>query len=97
MTLSVAVDPDRAETELARRHDIVEVALRDMNVPVALRTGLLEELQPVAVARLVRADLRRDDRELERDADPRHRGVDELAVGVREAGELPASRAEGFE
>jgi hypothetical protein len=39
--------------------------------------------------RLVRADLSRDDRDLERHADRLHRGLDEIAVRVREDPEPP--------
>src|SRR5436309_15973137 len=43
--------------------------------------------------RLVRADLGSHDRELERNADPLLRGLDEVAVGVGEDRELPAAGA----
>ena len=45
------------------------------------------------VVGLVGTDLRRDDRELERDADPLQRRLDEVAIGVGEDGELPAASA----
>ena len=73
------------------------VALRDVHVRVTRSARLLEELQPVPVARLVRVDLRRDDRKLEGNADPRDRRLDEVAIGVREERELPAARACLFE
>src|SRR6266852_5939204 len=68
MPFAVAVDPDRAQSELASRSDVVEVTLGDMHVRFTRRGGLLEEPGPMRVAGLVGADLRRDDRELERDA-----------------------------
>src|SRR6266545_1688708 len=64
---------------------------------VARHPHLVEEARPVAMGRLVGADLRSNDRELERDADPRHRRLDEIAVGVREDGELPAARASALQ
>src|SRR5439155_439275 len=51
-----------------------------------------EEL-PVPMRRLVRPDLGRDDRELERHADARHRRLDEVSVRVGEDRELPAAAA----
>ena len=91
------VDPDRAEPELGRRRDVVKEALRDVDValpgaPVCSRNDL-----PVTVRGLVRADLPRDDRELERDADRRHRRVDQIAVGVGEDREPPAPRLASVE
>src|SRR4051794_5079959 len=55
--LAEAVDPDRAQAELRRRGDVVEMALRDVHVATALGAVFREEPLPVAVARLVRADL----------------------------------------
>ena len=56
------------------------------------RPNLLLERLPVAVGRLVGADLGGDDRAVERHADRRHRGVDEVAIGVRQDAEPPAAR-----
>src|SRR5206468_4275557 len=58
---------------------------------------LLVEHLPMAVRRLVRADLGGDDHMVERHADPLERRVDVVAVGVREDRELPASRARVLE
>ena len=51
----------------------------------------LGEGVPVAVGRLVGADLRGHDRPVEGDADGGQRGVDEVAVGVRQGDEPPAA------
>src|SRR5882724_1351264 len=88
---AVAVDPDRAQPELVRRCDVVEVTLGDMHMPFTRRAGLLEEARPVPVLGLVRPDLGCDDCELERDADALHGRLDEVAVGVGENCELPAA------
>src|SRR5438876_10767454 len=45
----------------------------------------------MCMPRLVGADLRRDDRTLEGNADPLHRRLDEVAIRVGEDGELPAA------
>ena len=87
--LAEPVDPDRRQAELVRRSDVVEEAGGD--VDVRWTADPLLERAPVAERGLVRADLRRDDRLLERDADPFHRRVDVVAVGVREDRELPAA------
>src|ERR1700730_6129544 len=73
------------------------MALRDVNVSVTRGARLLEESQPMAMAGLVRADLGRDDRKLERDADSAHRRFDEVAVAVGKDRELPAARARIFQ
>ena len=91
------VDPDRAEAELACRRDVVEETRADVHVPSRIGPRARVELLPVLVAGLVRADLGRDDRELEGDTDGLHRRVDELAVGVREDRELPAARTRFLE
>jgi hypothetical protein len=57
------------------------------------RRHALGECLPVAMPRLVRADLRCDDRGVERHADEPERRVEVVAVGVRENGELPAASA----
>src|SRR5207247_1585433 len=59
--LAEPVDPHRAEAELARRDDVVEMAGRDVNVVLAIGAGLGEEMLPVAVRGLVGAELRGDD------------------------------------
>src|SRR5918999_5455070 len=87
--LPEAVDPDRADAELACGSDVVEVALGHVDVARPIRVRPLVEGSPVAVRRLVRADLRGDDRAVERDADPAQRGFDQVAIGVREGDELP--------
>src|SRR5512133_1531478 len=68
-----------------------------MHVPFGWCCGLLEEARPVQVPRLVGADLGRDDRELEWDADLLHRGFDEVAVGVGQDRELPTARTRFLE
>src|SRR5437867_7459442 len=78
--LAVAVDPDRAQSELVRRNDVMEVTLGDVHVPVTRRARLLEKAQPVQMLWLVGPDLGGDDCKLERDADPLLRGLDEVAV-----------------
>src|SRR5439155_18145945 len=90
---AIAVDPDRAQSKLGRRSDVVEVTLGDVHMPVARRAGLLEEARPVRVLWFERAELRRDDRKLERDSDPYLRRLDEVPVCVGEDRELPASAA----
>src|SRR5439155_8671106 len=90
--LGVAVDPDGAKPERMRRDNVVEVALRHMDVSVSRGAGFLEEAQPVRMTRLVRTDLRGHDHQLERHADLLQRGVDEVPVRVREDCKLPASR-----
>ena len=84
------VDPDRRDPELRRGRDVVEEALSDMDVADIAAHSLTEDL-PVLVGRLVRADFARDDRQVEANADRVHRGVDQIAVGVREDPELPAA------
>src|SRR5438093_8174500 len=89
--LAVAIDPDRAQPELVRRNDVVEVTLSNVHMTFRRCCSLLEEARPVQLPGLVGTDLRRDDRELERDADPLHRGVDEVAIGVGEDRKLPTA------
>src|SRR5881227_4390761 len=93
--LGEPIDPHGRDAERRSRNDVVEVRRGDMHVRQATDTFL--ECTPVAERRLVRADLPRDDRELERNADARHRRLDEVAVGVRQDRELPASRSRGVE
>src|SRR5213076_2389305 len=93
--LTETIDPDRAEAELAGRANVVEEARRDVDIGQA--AGLALERLPVAERRLVGADLRRDDRDLERDAELGHRRVDEVAVCVGEDRQLPAAAACLFE
>src|SRR4051812_26108597 len=47
--LAEPVDPDRPQPELRRRNDVVEVALRDVDVPLAVGSGAFEEHLPVAM------------------------------------------------
>src|ERR671910_2473250 len=86
--LPETVDPDRADAELACGSDVVEVALGHVDVARPIGVRPLVEGSPVAVRRLVRADLRGDDRAVEQDADPAQRGFDQVAIGVREGDEL---------
>ena len=89
--LTKSVDPDRRDAELVRRLDVVEEALRDVHVSTSIGPGRLVEDLPMLVSRLVRADLARDDRELEGDAERLDRCVDEVAIRVREDPELPSA------
>src|SRR5205085_5557468 len=82
--LAEPVHPDRGQPELTRGRDVVEEARSDVHVTSAIGAGSRVELLPVPVRRLVRADLRRDDGELEWNADALHRRVDEVTVGVGE-------------
>src|SRR5436305_2314568 len=91
--LAEAVDPHGAEAEVRRGRDVVEEARADVHVAALRRAGTGEELLPVTVRRLVRADLARHDLELERDTDGPLRRLDEVAVGVREDRELPTALA----
>src|SRR5579864_5753615 len=91
--LAEPVDPDGAQPKLSGRRDVVEETRGYVHVPGAVGTGSREELLPVSVSRLVGADLRGDDRELEGNTDPTHRRVDVIAVGVGENGELPPAPA----
>src|SRR5207244_746844 len=91
-SLAEPVDPDGAEAELRRRRDVVEEARADVDVATLRRARPGEELLPVPRRRLVRADLARHDLQLERDADRPLRRLDEVAVGVRQDRELPATR-----
>src|SRR4051812_17049145 len=88
---AVAIDPDRLQSELVRRNDVVIVALGDVHVSVTRSARFFEELQPVAGGRVVRIDLRRNDRKLEGKADSPDRRLDEVAGGVREGREVPAA------
>jgi hypothetical protein len=47
--LAQPVDPDRAAAEFGRGHHVVEVALRDVHVPVTIGAGRLVERPPVTV------------------------------------------------
>ena len=93
LRLAQPVDPDAGDAELACRLDVVEQALGDVDVVRAVGPGLLAEHLPVALGRLVRADLGGDDHSLKGDADGDHRGVDQVAIGVGEDRELPAAVA----
>src|SRR5436305_14059708 len=92
--LAEAIDPDRAEAELVGGTDVVEEARRDVDVGQA--AGLALERLPGAERRLVGADLRRDDRDLERDAELGHGGTAVVAVGVGQDRHLPAGAASRF-
>src|SRR5205823_12784492 len=65
------------------------------HVDVTLGVGVTpgEEFVPVTARRLVRADLGRDDREVELDSDARERGVEKVTVRIREDGEPPTQGA----
>src|SRR5436309_3377087 len=78
--LAQAVDPDRGHLELARGHDVVVEARGDVHIRES--TVLPFERAPVAVRRLVRADLGGDDRAVEGNADRPHGSVDQVAVRV---------------
>src|SRR4051794_15880926 len=52
-----AFDPDRGDAEFVRGHDVVKVALRHVQVGGGVGLEGPEERLPVAVGRLVRADL----------------------------------------
>jgi len=91
--LAETVDPDRAQTELDRRRDVVEEAGPDVNVSLPCGAGAFEERVPVRTGRLVRADLGGDDREVEGHSDPGHRRLDEVTVRVGENRQLPAAAA----
>ena len=60
---------------------------------VLVGAGLLPKHLPVSLRRLVGADLGGDDHPLEGDPDGDHRGVDQVAIRVREDRELPAAIA----
>ena len=92
--LAEPVDPDRAQVELARRLDVVEQARGDVDVMVTVGSRRLEETLPVSVGGLVGPDVLGDDREVDRHAKPPLRGFDQVAIGVREDGEHPASVAQ---
>src|SRR4249919_1378712 len=57
--LAEAVDPDRADAELVGGHDVVEMALGDVDVAGPVGAGRLVERAPVPMGGLVRADLGR--------------------------------------
>ncbi len=65
-----------------------------MHVPRPVGAGSAEELLPVAVGGLVRADLRRDDALVDRDTEVAERGRQEVGIGVRERRQLPAAGAQ---
>src|SRR5438552_8651573 len=88
--LAEPVDPDRAKPERRRRRDVVEEARGYVDVRVGLGAASGEELVPMSARRLVGADLGRNDRELELDAESREGRVEEIAVGVRQDGQPPA-------
>src|ERR1700759_2521194 len=52
-TLVESVDPDARDPQLVRRHDVVKVALGDMNVAIAVGARELVERLPVAMPRLI--------------------------------------------
>src|SRR5580765_2625830 len=91
--LAEPVDPDALQPELIRRRHVVVEAGGDVHMAVAVGMGAREELRPVAVSRLVGADLGGDDRLVERNADPDLRGGDEVAVGVGEDRQPPPAPA----
>src|SRR5438132_14002807 len=95
--LAKTVDPDRVEPARGGRREVVEQARPDVHVSLAVGTAPGEELVPVPGRRLVRADLGGDDREVDRYGNPCERGVEQVAVGVREDGELPAARTRVLE
>jgi hypothetical protein len=68
-----------------------------VHVAAALGSAAREELVPVARRRLVRADLGRDDGQVELDAEPVEGRVEKVAVGVRQDREPPAARARVLE
>src|SRR3954452_15406442 len=82
--LADAVDPDAAQPQLVRRRDVVEERRRHVHVPLARRLRAGEELLPVPVRRLVRADLLRDHDLFERHPDLHLRRRDQVVVGVGE-------------
>src|SRR6266508_1084252 len=63
--LAETVDPDRAQSQLAGRNDVVKVAGGNVDVVVALGARVCEEALPVRVRGLVGADLRRDHAEVD--------------------------------
>src|SRR2546423_15151697 len=67
--LAEPVDPDDRHVQRDARCDVVEEALRDVDVRAALGAAPCEEDLPVPRGRLPRADLAGDDAELELDAD----------------------------
>jgi hypothetical protein len=91
LRLSESIDPDGRDPELARRSDVVEETLRDVDMCVRIVADPLTEDLPVPGRGLVRADLAGDDRVVEIQADPLQRGVQQLAVRVGEDRELPAA------
>ena len=96
VTLAEPVDPDD-ESPSSLHDDVVEHALRDVDVTCGVGPGALVEDLPVLRRRLVRTDLRGDHRLVERHADRRLRRLDEVAVGVREDREPPAAGARAFQ
>ena len=92
--LAEAVDPDGRNVELPRRRDVVEEAGCDVDVAPGRRIKPVGEDLPVAVRRLVRADLARDDRPVEGNTDGLHGGGEEVLIRVRERHESPPSRPE---
>ena len=89
--LAQPVDPDAGQAQLVRDDDVVELALGDVHVAVAGRTGLREEGVPVAMRGLVRAHVLGDDHPLERRAQPGQRLGQQVAVAVREDDQVPAA------
>src|SRR5436305_9250839 len=55
--LAEPVDPHAHEAELVARSNVVKARRGDVHMALARRTRAVEELRPVLVARLVRADL----------------------------------------
>ena len=72
-----------------RGHDVVKTALGDVDMAPSVRTRGLVERPPVSVGRLVRTDLRRHNRSLERNADRAKRSVDQVAIAVRQSEQSP--------
>jgi hypothetical protein len=77
--------------ESRRRRDVVEEARADVDVPRSGRRRCERRTRPSAARGLVRADLGRDDGELELRSDPRDRRIQEVAIRVREARQPPAA------
>ena len=96
-TFAKPIDPDRADPELVRWHDVVEVTLGDVHVPMTICPCCVIEGPPMPVGRLVRANLGRHDRAAERHPDRHDRSVDEIAIAVREHDQLPPPPADLIE
>ena len=89
--LAEAVDPDVLEAELAGRRDVVEQARGHVHVGFAVGRRRVEESLPVTVGRLVGLHVLGDDGHVDRNAELLLGRGDQVAVGVREECELPAT------